>query len=96
MSKLTIIAHIMAKTDAVEVIKSELQKLIDPTRAETGCVQYDLHHDNENPNHFMFFESWESRDLWEQHMNSQHLAEFKKAVDGAVEELTIYEMTQIG
>ncbi|MEM9449380.1 MAG: antibiotic biosynthesis monooxygenase, partial [Cyanobacteria bacterium P01_E01_bin.6] len=28
-----------------------------PPRA--GCIQYDLHEDNENPAHFVFYENWE-------------------------------------
>ena len=43
MSKLTIVADIVAKEDKAELVKSELLKLIDVTRAEEGCLQYDLH-----------------------------------------------------
>lgn len=64
MAKLTIVANIHAKSDKVELVKAELLKLIPITRAEEGCIQYDLHHDNENPSHFMFYENWESRELW--------------------------------
>ena len=58
MPKLTIVAHIKAASEKVDFVKSELQKLIDVTRSEDGCVQYDLHQDNENPAHFMFYENW--------------------------------------
>ncbi|GAL10173.1 hypothetical protein JCM19233_1150 [Vibrio astriarenae] len=57
MSKLTIVANIIAKQDKVELVKAELLKLIDVTRAEEGCINYDLHQDNENPAHFMFYET---------------------------------------
>ena len=80
----------------IETDKSELEKLIDTTRAEKGCIQYDLHQDNENPAHFLFFENWESSELWQDHMNNQHLKDFLSATDGAVEELALSEMTQIG
>ena len=40
-------------------------KLIDITRAEEGCINYDLHQDNENPAHFLFYENWKSRELWQ-------------------------------
>ena len=63
MSKLTIVAHITAKEDQVDLVKTELGKIIETTRAEEGCLQYDLHQDNEKPAHFMFFENWESREL---------------------------------
>ena len=95
MSKLTIVANITAKADKIELVKSELQKLIDITQAEEGCLQYDLHQDNENPAHFMFFENWQSRDLWQLHINNQHLKDYLAATDGAVEAFTVHEMTHL-
>lgn len=93
--KLTIVAKILAKPEKKELVKKELLKLIDITRAEKGCINYDLHQDNENENLFLFYENWESRELWQTHMNNTHLAEYMKATDGAVEEFVLNEMTQI-
>lgn len=93
---LTIVARILAKTESRELVKSELLKLIETTRAEEGCINYDLHQDNENPNLFLFFENWTNRDLWQTHMGNAHLAEYVKATEGAVEEFTLNEMTVIG
>ena len=73
MSKLTIAANIIAKADKIELVKNELLKLIELTRSEAGCINYDLHQDNENPAHFMFYENWQSRELWQAHMENQHL-----------------------
>lgn len=42
----------------------------------------------------MFYENWESRELWQIHMNAPHLASYMKATDGAVAEFTLNEMTQ--
>ena len=93
--KLTIVARILAKSEHRELVKTELLKLIDITRAEKGCINYDLHQDNENPNLFLFYENWESRELWQIHMNNTHLAEYMKATDGAVEEFILNEMSHI-
>ena len=95
MSKLTVIANIKAHTDKIDLVKTELRKLIDVTRVEKGCINYDLHQDNENPAHFLFYENWETRDLWQTHMNNQHLADYIAATEGAVEEFTLNEMTMI-
>lgn len=95
MARLTIVAHITAKTDKAELVKRELLKLIDSTRAEKGCINYDLHQDNENPAHFLFYENWESRDLWQAHMGNQQLKDYMEAVEGAVEDFTLHEMTHI-
>ena len=81
MAKLTLVANITAKADKIDLVKAELEKLIDITRAEEGCLQYDLHQDNENPAHFMFYENWESRELWQAHMSAQHLPSCKEALN---------------
>jgi len=95
MAKLTIVANITAKAGKIDLVKAELEKLIDITRAEKGCIQYDLHQDNENPAHFLFFENWESRELWQIHMANDHLAAYMAATEGAVESFTLNEMTQV-
>ncbi len=96
MPKLTIVANIKAKSDKIELVKAELEKLVPITRSEPGCLQYDLHQDNENPAHFMFYENWDSRALWQTHMNAQHLKDYMAATEGAVEDFTLSEMTHIG
>ncbi|OSY87568.1 antibiotic biosynthesis monooxygenase [Tenacibaculum holothuriorum] len=93
---LTIVAKIVAKPEKRALVRSELLKLIDITRAEKGSINYDLHQDNENENLFLFYENWESRELWQNHMNNSHLAQYLKATEGAVEEFTLNEMSRIG
>lgn len=95
MAKLTIVANIEAKQDKIDLVKAELLKLIDVTRGEAGCINYDLHQDNENPAHFLFYENWESRELWQVHMDSPHLKDYMAATDGAVAAFTVNEMTRI-
>ena len=95
MPKLTIIANILAKPDKIDFVKAELEKLIPITRAEAGCMQYDLHQDNENPAYFMFYENWESRELWQTHMNAPHLTAYMEATEGAIEKFWLHEMTHI-
>ncbi|EAQ63347.1 hypothetical protein MED121_03175 [Marinomonas sp. MED121] len=95
MTKLTIVANIKANEDKIELVKAELLKLIDITRAEEGCINYDLHQDNENPAHFMFYENWETRELWQTHMGNQHLQDYMAATEGAVAEFTLNEMNHI-
>jgi len=95
MATLTIVGNIHAKADQVDLVKAELEKLVPITRQEEGCIQYDLHRDNDNPEHFMFYENWESRELWQKHMNAPHLKAYMDATDGAVEEFKLNEMTHI-
>lgn len=95
MSKLTIVASIRANPDQIDLVKAELEKLVPITRGEKGCLQYDLHRDNSDPAHFMFYENWESRELWQTHMSAPHLAAYMQATEGAVAEFILNEMTHI-
>ncbi|MFG0258099.1 MAG: putative quinol monooxygenase [Phycisphaerales bacterium JB043] len=96
MPQLIIVARIQAKDDKIELVKNQLLKLIGTTHKEPGCVKYDLHQDNKNPAHFLFYEIWDSRELWQTHMANQHLKEYMAATEGAVDQLDLYEMTRIG
>ena len=92
---LTILAQITAVPGKEELVRTELEKLVPITREEAGCLQYDLHVDNENPGFFAFYENWESRDLWQTHMNAPHLAAYGRATEGAVANFVLHEMTRI-
>ena len=96
MSKLTFVANIHANPDKIDRVKAELEKLIPITRGEAGCIQYDLHQGNEDPAHFLFYENWESRELWQIHMKAPHLAAYMEATEGAVAEFTLNEMSHVG
>ncbi|MDB9894729.1 antibiotic biosynthesis monooxygenase [Reinekea forsetii] len=96
MTQLTIVANIYANLDQIPLVQSELEKLIAITLGEPGCIRYELHRDNTDPAHFMFYETWATRELWQSHMNRPHLAAYMQATDGAVSEFTLNEMTSIG
>jgi len=57
----TIIAKIKAKPGKQEQLKNELLALIEPTRSEEGCINYNLHQDSDNDAVFMFYENWASK-----------------------------------
>ncbi|WP_349358761.1 putative quinol monooxygenase [Stappia sp.] len=92
---LTIVATIHARPDREALVRQELEKLVAPTRAEPGCIRYDLHHDIKSPGHFLFYETWASRDLWQAHMNAPHIAAYMEATEGAVEAFVVSEMERL-
>ena len=95
MTTLTIVANIIAKQSHIQLVKNELLKLIEITRLEDGCINYDLYQDNENKTNFMFYENWESKELWQQHMNNDHLKSYVEATQGAVDSFIVNEMSVI-
>lgn len=95
MTNITVVAKIVAKQDAVEAVKTELLKLIPPTRKEDGCIEYNLHQDNQNPAVFLFYETWENAAAIERHIRTDHYLSYVKALDGLLEEKVVDKMSRI-
>lgn len=76
MKPLTVIARLKARNGCEEQLDELLRSLVGPTRAERGCIAYDLHRSHEDSGLFIFYETWESRPLWEDHMEAPHLVAF--------------------
>jgi quinol monooxygenase YgiN len=92
---LTVVAKVTAKKDSVDNVKSELLKLITPTRKENGCIEYNLHQDNDDPAVFVFYETWESLTCLENHTNTDHFKSYVNAVGSLIEEKVVHKMTRI-
>ncbi len=82
---LTVIASLKAKPGKEAALFAALSALVAPTRAEKGCVLYEMHRSHENPGWFIFNELWESRAIWDAHMSSPHLVAFSAAQDALVD-----------
>lgn len=91
MAVLTIIAKLKAKAGAEDQLYNECRKLVAPTLAEEGCINYDMHRSIEDPGLIMFYENWTTKPLWEQHMQAPHLNEFSTVTEGIVE---VWELFQ--
>ena len=91
MAPLTIIAKLKAKPGSEDDLYEAYRKLIAPTLAEEGCINYDMHRSIEDPGTIMFYENWETKPLWERHMESPHLAEFSAETEDMVE---VWELFQ--
>ena len=91
MAPLTIIAKLKAKPGSEDRLYEACRKLVAPTRAEEGCINYDMHRSIEDPGLVMFYENWQTKPLWERHMESPHLAEFSAETEDMVE---VWELFQ--
>ncbi len=95
MAQVTVVAKVVAKQDAVEAVKAELLKLIEPTRQEEGCIEYTLHRDNTDPALFIFYETWESAAHLERHTKTDHYARYVAAVKGLLREKVVHRLVRI-
>lgn len=94
MAVLTIVAKVTAKEEKIEDLQRELKLLTLNSRTEKGCMGYDMFQDLEDPKHFMLVETWESKKLWQEHLNHQNLNSFKKLTENFIEETQVYQMSQ--
>lgn len=96
MSIITVVAKLVVKEGAVELVKTELLKLIMPTRKEEGCIEYRLHQDNADPSVFIFYENWLNMACLERHINSAHFKGYVAAVGDQLTEKVVHKLTEIG
>jgi len=82
MNYLTVIAKLKVKEGAIDFVKRELSKLVEPTLKEKGCINYDLFQDNEDPSVFLFYENWLNNNYLDAHMQTGHFKSCFEKIDG--------------
>ena len=93
--QLTVIAFARARKSKVAEAREALFALVAPTRAEKGCINYDLHQSDEDPTQFVFYENWQSDADLDAHANSAHIQAFRKISASILEgpaELTTWRL----
>jgi len=89
---LTIVAMSRARPGCEDAVHAALRALVEPSRLDPGCLQYDLHVSVESPGVFLFYENWASRADWEAHMGTPHLAAWKARAPELVAESQLLQM----
>ena len=77
-------------------LKAHLLALSAPTRAESGCVQYDLYQSSANAHEFMRLEVWQSPAHLAAHKETPHLrASFaKRQREGWTTEILVFQRAE--
>ena len=70
----TVVGVLRARPERRQELLEILSGFVAPTRREEGCVEYHLHVSDADPNLFMFYENWRSREDLERHLALPHLA----------------------
>ena len=83
---LTVIAYMHAAPGKRDELRTALESLIDTTKAEKGCVNYDLHQGVEDKGWFFFYENWDSAADLDTHLAAPHLEEFVGKYSGLLDE----------
>ena len=70
-----VIAKMIIKEDKVEGLINSIAGLVEETRKEAGCIEYNLFQDVNIKNQFTFIEEWDSPEALKSHMSSKHFQE---------------------
>ena len=93
--KVTVLARFKAKTGMEEQLKRAIMACVEPTRAEVGCINYDLHQLSGDKRTLLLYENWRSKDDLDEHLEMPYLEELKeKAAELCSEplEIALWEM----
>jgi quinol monooxygenase YgiN len=75
--KVTVLARFKAKGGKEEALKQAIMTCVGPTRAEAGCINYDLHQSSADGASFMLYENWVSKKSLDEHLEMPYLVELK-------------------
>jgi len=92
---ITLIAIIRAKPGRADALQAQLAELRVPSRAEAGCIQYDMHRDRKDPDLIYMVEQWRDEAALAEHEASEHFQAFVKATQADLAELDIRLMNRI-
>ena len=70
---LKVIARIKARPEKIGEMRALLGSLVGPTRAERGCLRYELLHNLTDESDFTFVEEWRDDTALESHFNTEHV-----------------------
>ena len=93
--KVTVLARFKAKKGKEEELKQAIMACVAPTRAEAGCINYDLHQLSDDNGDLILYENWVSKKILEEHLEMPYLVKLKaQAGELCAEpiEITLWEM----
>ena len=84
---------IKSKPEHREEVKTILKNLVENSRKESACLQYDLHQDIADPNVFIFHEIWKNKEGLELHNEQPYIKQFSQTAEPFLEEKQIFYFT---
>ena len=74
--KIVLIARLKVKDDKIEEARSAALAIVEPSRAEAGCINYDIHQSIEDETVFFWHETWVNKAALDEHFATPIFQEF--------------------
>lgn len=95
MASITINAILKAKPGKEQLLRGELEKVIQPSRAEKGCIEYTLHESLEDKGVFVFYETWKDEESLKLHLETSHYQEYRQNTAPLIDTREVYRLQKI-
>lgn len=92
MSEVKVVAIITAKPEQYSAVSNAVRAMVAPSRSEEGCLQYDLHEDQDVKGSFVFIERWKSENALKTHMAMPYHDEFLAVLQGKLISLEVKKL----
>lgn len=99
MPEIVVVGSFKIRPGKEEEALEAFEALLEPTHREEGCILYALHRGVDDPGRLTFIERWESRELLNAHLGSDHVSALLERADelwGGEGEITVYDAIPAG
>jgi quinol monooxygenase YgiN len=73
---IVLIARLKVKADKIEQAKAAALAIVEPSRKEAGCLNYDIHQSIEDETMFFWHETWVNKAAVDEHFATPFFQEF--------------------
>lgn len=94
MQELIVVATITARDGHVALVRAAVDAVVPPSRAEAGCLRYDLHIDLGNHASFIMLEAWRDEAALAAHEATPHFQQLVQALAGKAD-VQIVKLNQV-
>jgi len=92
---LTLVATITARSGQADIVEAGLRQLVSASRAEAGCLQYDLHRHQDDADVFVMIEQWQDNAALASHQATDHYRHFKTTCGDALQSVALQPLNRI-
>lgn len=92
---LAMVVEFRAAPGRADELRAALLAIVGPSRAEDGCLRYDLHVDREDPDVLAFYEVWASVEAHRAHDRTPHIEHVRSVLPDLVAERRVLRLTPI-
>ena len=75
-TKVVVVARFVAKEDKEQELLESMQKLMEPTHKEPGCLRYELNRDVSNPRKITYIEKFRDQAAFDSHVAAPYIKDF--------------------